>query len=108
MWVWLGALAYTQGKRVEIGPGQERHLPHELGHVVQQKLGLVRANVTHPRGVAMNTEEALERQADELGAGGRIELPPVNHAGTDIMQRYIRGEKIAYSPRLRGLTGSAM
>lgn len=27
----LGAFAYTQGNQVEIGPGQERHLPHELG-----------------------------------------------------------------------------
>lgn len=65
----LDALAYTQGNQVEIGPGQERHLPHELGHVVQQKLGLVRANAMHPSGVAMNTEERLEHQADELGAG---------------------------------------
>ena len=32
----LDALAYTQGNRVEIAPGQERHLPHELGHVVHK------------------------------------------------------------------------
>ena len=68
----LNALAYTQGNQVEIGPGQERHLPHELGHVVQQKLGAVRANATHSSGVAMNTDLGLERQADEIGAGKRI------------------------------------
>ena len=26
----LDALAYTKGNQVEIGPGQEHHLPHEL------------------------------------------------------------------------------
>ncbi len=31
----LSALAYTQGNEVHIAPGQERHLNHELGHVVQ-------------------------------------------------------------------------
>lgn len=40
----IGALAYTQGTQVHVGPGQERHLRHELGHVVQQKRGIVRPN----------------------------------------------------------------
>ena len=31
------ALAYTQGNDVYLGPGQEKHLGHELGHVIQQK-----------------------------------------------------------------------
>lgn len=70
----LDALAYTQGNQVEIAPGQERHLSHELGHVVQQKLGIVRANAMHSSGVALNTEDWLERQADEIGAGKKIEI----------------------------------
>ena len=68
----LDALAYTRGNQVEIGPGQERHLPHELGHVVQQKLGAVRANAMHSSGVALNTDAGLEHQADEIGAGKKI------------------------------------
>lgn len=36
----LQALAYTQGNRIYIAPGQEKHLAHELGHVIQQKKGL--------------------------------------------------------------------
>jgi hypothetical protein len=36
------ALAYTQGAEIHLGPGQERHLPHEAWHVVQQKQGRVR------------------------------------------------------------------
>lgn len=38
----LDALAYTQGNSVYVGPGQEHHLKHELGHVVQQKQGIVK------------------------------------------------------------------
>lgn len=64
----LDALAYTQGNQVYIGAGQERHLPHELGHVVQQKLGKVRADTRHDSGVLMNTDAKLEREADEIGA----------------------------------------
>ncbi|MCM1119692.1 MAG: DUF4157 domain-containing protein [bacterium] len=65
----LDALAYTQGTQVYLGPGQERHLPHELGHVVQQKLGMVRADSRHESGAPLNTDRALERQADRIGAG---------------------------------------
>lgn len=37
----LNALAYAQGADIHIGPGQEKHLPHEAWHVVQQKQGRV-------------------------------------------------------------------
>ena len=36
----------------------------------------------------MNTDEGLERQADEIGAGKRIENTPAGNAGTGIIQRY--------------------
>ena len=32
----LQALAYTQGSNIHVGPGQEKHLPHEAWHVAQQ------------------------------------------------------------------------
>lgn len=59
----LRALAYTQGNEVYMGPGQEKHLKHELGHVVQQKQGRVTAT-TSIEGQAVNDSEALEREAD--------------------------------------------
>lgn len=59
----LQALAYTQGTQVYMGPGQERYLPHELGHVVQQKRGLVRPT-RFLNGVALNDSPALEAMAD--------------------------------------------
>ena len=61
----LQALAYTQGNEVYIGPGQEKRLMHELGHVVQQKQGRVRANKTI-RGMPLNDEARLEREADQF------------------------------------------
>lgn len=60
----IGALAYTQGNQVYIGPGQERHLRHELGHVVQQKATSV--PTTEVRyGFAINRDPKLELQADK-------------------------------------------
>jgi len=61
----LGALAYTQGAHVYIAPGQERHLGHELGHVVQQKQGRVQAT-SQLGGVKRNTSPAMEQEADAL------------------------------------------
>ncbi|MCH5281429.1 MAG: DUF4157 domain-containing protein [Lachnospiraceae bacterium] len=81
----LDALAYTKGNQVEIGPGQERHLPHELGHVVQQKLGMVRANARHASGAALNTDAGLERQADEIGAGKRVAI--IQRRKDNVVQR---------------------
>lgn len=59
----FGALAYTQGNQVYVGPGQEKHLPHELSHVVQQKMNLVRPNGMI-NGEPLNDDAALERAAD--------------------------------------------
>jgi hypothetical protein len=33
----IGAKAYTQGTHIHLAPGQEKLLPHEASHVVQQK-----------------------------------------------------------------------
>lgn len=59
----LQALAYTQGSEVHIAPGQEKHLGHELGHVVQQKQGRVQPTM-QLQGVNVNDNEGLEREAD--------------------------------------------
>lgn len=59
----LGALAYTQGNQIHVGPGQEQSLPHELGHVVQQKLGMVRPTAM-VHGELISENPALEHSAD--------------------------------------------
>jgi hypothetical protein len=64
----LQALAYTQGNQVYVAPGQEKHLGHELGHVVQQKQGRVRPTETI-NGVQVNTNRTLEEEAETIGGG---------------------------------------
>ncbi len=71
------AHGYAQGDHIYLAQGQEQHLPHELGHVVQQRLGMVEPT-KEVNGVAVNDDEELERHATELGdlaLGGR---PPKN------------------------------
>lgn len=63
----MQALAYTQANQVYIAPGQERHLAHELGHIVQQRRGQVRATGTL-NGQALNDSPVLEHEADVMAA----------------------------------------
>lgn len=64
----LQAHAYAQGTDVHLASGQEKHLPHELGHVVQQKQGRVAPTVQLKGNVAINDSTVLEKEADTLGA----------------------------------------
>lgn len=59
----LQALAYTQGTDIHVAPGQEKHLPHEAWHVVQQKQGRGQPT-TQLQGVNANDNEGLEKEAD--------------------------------------------
>lgn len=63
----LQALAYAQGADIHMGPGQEKHLPHEAWHVVQQKQGRVKPGAQR-QGVAINADQSLEHEADRMGA----------------------------------------
>ncbi len=84
----LGALAYTQGTQIHVGPGQERSLPHELGHVIQQKAGKVRPT-RWIGGLPVNDQPALEREADAW-ATFACSMPAVDllpaQSGSDTMQ----------------------
>jgi hypothetical protein len=62
----MNALAYTQGRDIHLGPGQEHHLPHEAWHAVQQKQGRV-APTTRAMGGAFNNYVGLESEADRMG-----------------------------------------
>ena len=71
----IGAQAYTQGPDIQFSPGQyqphteagQALLGHELAHVVQQSQGRVGATA-QARGLAVNDDDGLEREADEAGA----------------------------------------
>ncbi len=64
----LNALAYAQGSDIHLAPGQERHLPHEAWHMVQQAQGRVRPTMQMKGGVRVNDDVGLEREADVMGA----------------------------------------
>jgi hypothetical protein len=71
----LGALAFAYGSDIHLGPGQERHLPHEAWHVVQQKQGRVAA-AGRLGNVALNEDPALEAEADRMGAASHAPGEP--------------------------------
>ncbi|MEM0942108.1 MAG: DUF4157 domain-containing protein [Bacteroidota bacterium] len=60
------AHAYAQGTDIHLGPGKEKHLPHEAWHVVQQKQGKVKPTLKL-QGVNINDDAVLEREADVMG-----------------------------------------
>mgnify|MGYP000665105530 CR=1 FL=1 len=64
----LNALAYAQGTDIHMAPGQEKHLPHEAWHVVQQAQGRVRPTRQMKGGMPVNDDQSLEREADVMGA----------------------------------------
>lgn len=60
--------AYAQGTDIHLGPGQEKHLPHEAWHVVQQKQGRVKPTMQMKGEVNVNDDLGLEKEADLMGA----------------------------------------
>jgi hypothetical protein len=66
----LQAHAFAQGRDIHLAPGQERRLPHEAWHVVQQKQGRVRPSLTL-QGHGINDDRGLEGEADAMGERAR-------------------------------------
>ncbi|WP_082603470.1 DUF4157 domain-containing protein [Flavobacterium sp. Root901] len=64
----LNAHAYAQGTQIHIASGQEKHLPHEAWHVVQQKQGRVKPTLQMKGKVNINDDKGLENEADVMGA----------------------------------------
>lgn len=63
----LSALAYAQGNDIHVGPGQEKHVPHEAWHVVQQRQGRVQPTMQMKESIPVNDDPGLEREADVMG-----------------------------------------
>jgi len=64
----LNAHAYAQGTNIHLASGQEKHLPHEAWHVVQQKQGRVKPTMQMKGKVNVNDDIGLEKEADVMGA----------------------------------------
>jgi len=76
----LNAFAYTQGQEIYIGPGQEKSLPHEGWHAVQQMHGRVKSTM-QAKGVSINDDAGLEREAGVMGAKA-LQLKRAEQAAT--------------------------
>jgi hypothetical protein len=63
----LNAHAYAQGTDIHLASGQEKHLPHEAWHVVQQKKGRVQPTMMMKAKVPINDDQGLEKEADVMG-----------------------------------------
>jgi len=79
----LNAHAYAQGTDIHLAPGQEKHLPHEAWHVVQQKQGRVQPTKQLKGKVNINDDSGLEKEADVMGAEANKILLPGDVAGSD-------------------------
>ena len=86
----LNALAYAQGTDIHVANGEEKHLPHEAWHVVQQKQGRVQATMQMKSGVPVNDDVNLEKEADIMGSKALIQdkINPVQKPA------YIKDEKL--------------
>ncbi len=63
----LNAHAFAQGTDIHLAPGQEKHLPHEAWHTVQQKQGRVQPTTQMKENVNINDNESLENEATQMG-----------------------------------------
>lgn len=82
----LQAHAYAQGTEIHLASGQEKHLPHEAWHVVQQKQGRVKPTLQMKGGVNVNDDAGLEKEADVMG-GKAIQIAP--STGDNTVQRNV-------------------
>lgn len=89
------AHAFAQGRDIHLAPGQERHLPHEAWHVVQQQQGRVRPTMQLKERTAINDDASLEREADVMGEkASQLSVqtgnPVRQRATAGVMQRVIQ------------------
>ncbi|WP_299259845.1 DUF4157 domain-containing protein [uncultured Aquimarina sp.] len=85
----LQAHAYAQGTDIHLASGQEKHLPHEAWHVVQQKQGRVKPTMQLKSKVSINDDAGLEKEADIMGNKA---LKVTNKPTTSIHYKHISPE----------------
>jgi|GEM_PF-5717327 len=76
----VNAHAYAQGTDIHLAAGQDKHLPHEAWHVVQQKQGRVQPTMQLSGKVAVNDDQGLETEADVMGTKA---LQPTDAVSSD-------------------------
>ena len=64
----LKSHAYSKGSDIHIDPDQERHLPYEGWHTLQQKEGRIKPTLPATVEIDINNDHKLENEADMMGA----------------------------------------
>ncbi|MBT1688497.1 eCIS core domain-containing protein [Dawidia soli] len=116
----LNAHAYARGTDIHVASGQEKHLPHEAWHVVQQKQGRVKAT-TQMKGMNVNIDTTLEHEADRMGlqaaqtgsdpvVQGKVELKKQNidfdARGEHVISCKLQNDKLNVVGEDHGISGS--
>ena len=102
----LQAHAYAQGTDIHLGPGQEKHLPHEAWHVVQQKQGRVKPTMQMKGKVNVNDDAGLEKEADLMGTrvhsspSAQLALISQNTKGRVVQRAISAGEESSINASL--------
>ena len=78
-----GALAFTRGTDIHLAANEERHLPHEAWHVVQQKQGRVRPPA-QLKTAAISEDAALEAEADRMGQVALVATPDTDRLNLQV------------------------
>lgn len=110
----LQAHAYAQGTDIHLAQGQEKHLPHEAWHVVQQKQGRVKPTKQLKSRVSINDDVGLEREADVMGEKAMNTTMQSNvplqykSIHTSLVQRKTKKDVIAYFERLKSAPTSTL
>lgn len=92
----LQAHAYAQGTDIHLGPGQEKHLPHEAWHVVQQKQGRVKPTMQMKGKVNVNDDAGLEKEADVMGAKA---LQSGNNQAAQLESKSVKNSTVQRNPK---------
>lgn len=97
----LQALARTQGVDIHVGPGQEKHLPHEASHPVQQSQGRVKPTL-QAKGASINDDEGVEHEAEVQGRkaarGGSVSGLDTTSRASDSAELPMKSSNIAHMP----------
>ena len=102
----LNAHAYAQGTDIHVAPGQEKHLPHEAWHVVQQKQGRVKPTMQMKGKVNVNDDEGLEKEADVMGEKALQMQPAENQILESVNSFTPKIQMVLIDPTQSGLNAS--
>ena len=93
----LQALAYAQGNQVYVAPEQEQHLGHELGHVLQQKQGIIKPTLKS-RSMPINSESSLEADADNYAVRLSVFAPVLENKTAQLNAIDVSDKKESWDP----------